>query len=122
MASGGRVTHHLKALLPDPANAVLLVGFQAAGTPGRMLLAGARELRIHGRTVPVRAEVAEIEAFSVHADAGELVDWIRSAECVPERVALNHGEPASTAALAERISRELGLTVVLPHLGEEVLV
>jgi metallo-beta-lactamase family protein len=122
MASGGRVTHHLKALLPDPANAVLLVGFQAAGTPGRMLLDGARELRIHGRTVPVRAEVAEIEAFSVHADAGELVDWIRSAECVPERVALNHGEPASTAALAERISRELGLTVVLPHLGEEVLV
>ena len=122
MASGGRVTHHLKALLPDPANAVLLVGFQAAGTPGRMLLDGARELRIHGRTVPVRAEVAEIEAFSVHADAGELVAWIRSAECVPERVALNHGEPASTAALAERISRELGLTVVLPHLGEEVLV
>lgn len=122
MASGGRVTHHLKALLPDPANAVLLVGFQAAGTPGRMLLDGARELRIHGRTVPVRAEVAEIEAFSVHADAGELVAWIRSAECAPERVVLNHGEPASTAALAERISRELGLTVVLPHLGEEVLV
>ena len=116
------MTHHLKARLPDPANAVLLVGFQAAGTPGRMLLDGARELRIHGRTVPVRAEVAEIEAFSVHADAGELVAWIRSAECVPERVALNHGEPASTAALAERISRELGLTVVLPHLGEEVLV
>ena len=76
----------------------------------------------HAASAITGLSVAEIEAFSVHADAGELVAWIRSAECAPERVVLNHGEPASTAALAERISRELGLTVVLPHLGEEVLV
>ena len=85
MGSGGRVTHHLKALLPDRDNTVLLVGFQAVGTPGRMLLDGAHEIKIHGQYVPVRAEIVEIEAFSVHADASELVDWLMS--CADQAVA-----------------------------------
>lgn len=120
MASGGRVTHHLKALLPDPDNAVLLVGFQAVGTPGRMLLDGARELRIHGRTVPVRAHVAEIEAFSVHADADELLAWVTACDPLPRKVMLNHGEPDASAALAERIRHELGVDVIVPTVGERV--
>jgi metallo-beta-lactamase family protein len=120
MGSGGRVTHHLKALLPDRDNTVLLVGFQAAGTPGRMLLDGAHEIKIHGQYVPVRAEIVEIEAFSVHADSSELVDWLRSCSTPPRQVFVNHGEPAASEALAERIRRELDVAVDVPQAGERV--
>jgi metallo-beta-lactamase family protein len=120
MGSGGRVTHHLKALLPDRDNTVLLVGFQAVGTPGRMLLDGAHEIKIHGQYVPVRAEIVEIEAFSVHADSSELVDWLRSCSTPPRQVFVNHGEPAASEALAERIRRELDVAVDVPQAGERV--
>ena len=122
MGSGGRVTHHLKALLPDNDNTVLLVGFQAVGTPGRMLLDGAHEIKIHGQYVPVRAEVVEIEAFSVHADSSELVDWLRSCRTKPTQVFVNHGEPHASEALAERIRREWDVAVVVPQAGERVRV
>ncbi|MHB1212940.1 MAG: MBL fold metallo-hydrolase RNA specificity domain-containing protein, partial [Candidatus Nanopelagicales bacterium] len=122
MGSGGRVTHHLKALLPDRDNTVLLVGYQAVGTPGRMLRDGAHEIKIHGQYVAVRAEVVEIEAFSVHADAGELIDWLRSADPRPQQVFVNHGEQGSSEALAERIRRELDVAVIVPQPGERVAV
>ncbi|MHB1067241.1 MAG: MBL fold metallo-hydrolase RNA specificity domain-containing protein [Candidatus Nanopelagicales bacterium] len=122
MGSGGRVTHHLKALLPDRDNTVLLVGYQAVGTPGRMLRDGAHEIKIHGQYVAVRAEVVEIEAFSVHADAGELIDWLRSADPRPQQVFVNHGEQDSSEALAERIRRELDVAVIVPQPGERVAV
>ena len=122
MGSGGRVTHHLKALLPDNDNTVLLVGFQAVGTPGRMLLDGAHEIKIHGQYVPVRAEIVEIEAFSVHADSSELIDWLRSCPSKPHQVFVNHGEPSASAALAERIRREWDVAVDVPQAGERIRV
>jgi metallo-beta-lactamase family protein len=122
MAAGGRVVHHLKHLLPDPRNAVVLVGFQAAGTRGRSLLDGARELKMHGRYVPVRAEVAMIDGFSVHADAGELLAWLASAPCAPEVVYVVHGEPEASRALADRVRTELGWSAVVPRDGEIVRV
>ena len=122
MGSGGRVTHHLKALLPDRDNTVLLVGYQAVGTPGRMLADGARELKIHGQYVAVRAEVVEVEAFSVHADAGELVEWLMSASSRPEQVFVNHGEPDAAQSLAERVRDHWDVAVVVPQQGERVRV
>ncbi len=122
MGSGGRVTHHLKALLPDRDNTVLLVGFQAAGTPGRMLLEGAHEIKIHGKYVPVRAEIIEIEAFSVHADAGELIAWLKSGRTKPTQVFVNHGEEASSRALANRIREEWDVAVIVPQPGERIYV
>jgi metallo-beta-lactamase family protein len=122
MGSGGRVTHHLKALLPDADNTVLLVGFQAFGTPGRMLLDGASEIRIHGKPVAVRAEVVEIEAFSVHADAGELIDWLTSCQSRPGQVFVNHGEADASRSLAHRIGHELSVAVTVPTAGERCLV
>jgi metallo-beta-lactamase family protein len=122
MGSGGRVTHHLKALLPDRANTVLLVGFQAIGTPGRMLLDGAHEIKIHGQYVPVRAEIVEIEAFSVHADASELVDWLMSCDRQPSQVFVNHGEPDASQALAQRIRAAWDVAVIVPQPGERVFV
>jgi len=76
MATGGRVLHHLRAVLPDERNTVLFVGYQAAGTRGRRLLEGESEVKIHGEIVPVRARIAAIDSMSAHADAGEILRWL----------------------------------------------
>lgn len=114
MATGGRVLHHLARCLPDPRNAVILVGFQAAGTRGEQLAAGARAVKMLGRYVPVRAQVLVADAFSVHADADELVSWLTGAP-PPEAAYVVHGEPRASAALAERLSTDHGWTAVAPR-------
>jgi metallo-beta-lactamase family protein len=114
MATGGRVLHHLAHFLPDSRNTVLLPGFQAEGTRGRSLLEGASALKIHGRYVPVRAEVVGLSHFSVHADQEELVAWLRSIAREPDATFIVHGEAPASAALRERIRRDLGWTAVVP--------
>lgn len=120
MATGGRVIHHLAQQLPDPRNCVVLTGYQALGTRGRQLLEGARQVKIHGRYVPVRAEVVDVPDFSVHADSGEIVAWLASAPDPPEIVYVVHGEQTSSEALADRIRDELGWSAVVPVPGERV--
>lgn len=120
MASGGRVLHHLAHRLDDPRNTVLLVGFQAAGTRGHSLLTGARAVKMLGRYVPVRAEVVNVPAFSVHADREELLAWLRGAPRPPETVFVVHGEPPASAALEAAIGAELGWTAVTPRYLESV--
>ncbi|MEZ5184423.1 MAG: MBL fold metallo-hydrolase [Candidatus Nanopelagicales bacterium] len=122
MASGGRVLHHLKQMLPDPRHAVVIVGFQAVGTRGRDLVDGAAQVKIHGEYVPVRAQVVDIEGFSVHADADELLGWLGSAPQPPKVVYVVHGEPAASAELARRIGTELGWLAVVARDGERVRV
>ncbi|GGY76382.1 MBL fold metallo-hydrolase [Streptomyces omiyaensis] len=121
MATGGRVLHHLHRLLPDPRNAVVVVGFAAAGTRARDLVDGARTLKMFGEYVPVRAEVADVPHFSAHADAAQIVDWLRNAPA-PHTTYIVHGEPAASATLRDRIDHELGWTAVVPRSGEAVLV
>jgi metallo-beta-lactamase family protein len=120
MATGGRVVHHLVHQLPDPRNCVVVTGYQAEGTRGRLLLDGVQHLKMHGRYVPVRAEVVEVQSFSVHADAGETVDWLRRCPSPPEVTYVVHGEPDASHALARRISDELGWGAVVPRYGERV--
>ena len=120
MATGGRILHHLRNRLPDERNAVLLVGYQGEGTRGRLLLEGARSLRIFRADVPVRAEVINVDAFSGHADAAELVAWLRSLARPPRRIFLVHGEDHARAALVERIRVELGWDAYAPSYGEKV--
>lgn len=120
MATGGRVVHHLARLLPDHRNTVLLVGFQAPGTRGRSLADGARSVRMLGQDVPVRAEVVDIPAFSVHADHDELCRWLDTASPPPEVVYLVHGEPAASAALADTLSQRGTSRVVVAELGDRV--
>ncbi|WP_334143360.1 MBL fold metallo-hydrolase [Rhabdothermincola sp.] len=114
MATGGRVLHHLARCLPDPRNAVILVGFQAAGTRGEQLAAGAPAIKMLGRYVPVRAQVLVVDAFSVHADADELVTWLTAAP-PPETAYVVHGEPRASAALADRLAGDHGWTAVAPR-------
>ncbi len=122
MASGGRVVHHLPHLLPDRRNTIAFTGYQARGTRGRALLDGEREVKVMGRYVPVRAEIVDDEEFSVHADAGELLGWLRELPEAPEIVYVVHGEPESSRALAARIRAELDWCVVVPAAGERGLV
>jgi metallo-beta-lactamase family protein len=117
MATGGRVLHHLYRRLPDPRNAVVLVGYQAAGTRGQLLAAGASTIKLLGRHVPVRSEVAVVDAFSVHADADEIVDWLAPA-AGPETAYVVHGEPTASTALAAHLHWELEWTAVVPRHGE----
>jgi metallo-beta-lactamase family protein len=118
MANGGRILHHLLHRLADPANTVLFVGFQAAGTRGRRILDGEREVKIFGQIVPVRAQVRSISSLSAHADADELTIWASHAKSTPRRVFVTHGEPAASRALADRFHAHFGWDCVLPEFGE----
>lgn len=115
MVTGGRVLHHLIAFAPDPKNAILLCGFQAGGTRGAAIAAGASTVRIYGQDVPIRAEVVQLSAASAHADAGEILDWLRQAPHQPRGVFVTHGEPDAADALRVRIQRELGWAAHVPE-------
>jgi metallo-beta-lactamase family protein len=122
MATGGRVLHHLKAGLPNPRNTVLFVGYQAAGTRGRQLLDGADTVKIHGQLVPVGAAIERIDSMSAHADATEIMRWLRGFSHAPSTTYLVHGEPASLAGLRNRIEKELGWTMHVPDYLDRVTI
>lgn len=120
MATGGRILHHLEHRGGDPRNAVLLVGFQAEGTRGRALAEGATVLKMHGREVPIRAEVKEIRSLSGHADSQGLLDWLATAPSPPRRLFVNHGEPAAARALSACVRGELGCDAHVVAVGETI--
>ena len=120
MATGGRVLHHLKAFAPDPRNTILFTGYQAAGTRGASLAAGAEAVKIHGEYVPVRAEVAAIHGLSAHADRGEILDWLAGFRAPPRRTFLTHGEPVPADALRRAIEERFRWDVAVPEHLERV--
>jgi metallo-beta-lactamase family protein len=120
MATGGRVLHHLSYRLPDANNAVILVGYQAAGTRGRSLLDGASVVKMLGRYVPVRAEVVNVPAFSVHADRAELLAWLATAPARPEIAFIVHGDKNASDSLCAAVRKELGWNAVVPRHLEQV--
>jgi metallo-beta-lactamase family protein len=108
MATGGRVLHHIKAFGPEAKNTILFAGYQAAGTRGARLLAGETELKMFGQWIPIRAEVDNLPELSAHADADEILRWLRGFARPPERTFIVHGEPKASDALRVRIGRTLG--------------
>jgi metallo-beta-lactamase family protein len=120
MASGGRVLHHLKAYAPDPRNTILFAGYQAAGTRGAALVAGAPSVKIHGQYVPVRAEVVNLEALSAHADRDGLLSWLARLPRAPKRVFVNHGEPVAADALRLAIEERFGWPACVPEAGRRI--
>jgi metallo-beta-lactamase family protein len=108
MATGGRVLHHLRLRLPDERTTVLLPGFQAVGTRGRLLQDGAKEIRIHGQSVPVRARVEQMDGLSAHADRDELLQWLASFERPPRTTFVVHGEATQATGLARALAERLG--------------
>ena len=120
MGTGGRVVHHLRDMLPNPKHTVVLVGYQAIGTRGRSLSDGAQFVKMHGELVPVKASVVQIESFSVHADANELMAWMGSATEQPSQVFVVHGEAGAAEVFSDRIHAQLGWASMVPHIGQQV--
>lgn len=115
MLTGGRILHHIASFGGDARNAILLSGFQAGGTRGAALADGAKHLRIFGRDFPVDAEVIQLKAFSGHADADELLNWMQGAEQPPRMTYLTHGEPHASDTLRFRVEHELGWPARAPE-------
>lgn len=118
MATGGRVLHHIAAFGPDHRNTLLFSGFQAAGTRGRNLLEGAREVKMFGQWIQIQAEVANLPMLSAHADSNELLRWLSGFTRPPKRVFIVHGEAEAAEALRVRIDRELGWAAAVSRQDE----
>ncbi|MBI3676080.1 MAG: MBL fold metallo-hydrolase [Proteobacteria bacterium] len=114
MATGGRVLHHIRHYAPDPKNTILFAGFQAGGTRGAAMVAGAQTVKMFGEYVPVRAKVENLEMLSAHADCDELMRWLKTAKTPPKTTFVTHGEPQAADALRHRIEEELGWNCVVP--------
>jgi metallo-beta-lactamase family protein len=117
MATGGRVLHHLARYLGDHRNMVVLTGYQAPGTRGATLAAGGPSLRMHGQDIPVRAEVVQLNSASAHADAGQLLAWLRAMPGAPRRVFVVHGDQEASDRLRYRIENELRWQALVPEHG-----
>lgn len=118
MATGGRVLNHLKRYAPDPRNTILFAGFQAGGTRGAHLVAGASEIKIHGAWHPVRASVHNLDMLSAHADASEIMRWLSGFKAPPRQTFIIHGEPDASDVLRQRIEETLGWAVTVPEQSE----
>jgi metallo-beta-lactamase family protein len=120
MATGGRILHHLRHRLPDPKTTLLFVGYQAAGTRGRLLRDGAERVRIFGEDVAVRATTMATDALSAHADRGELLRWLRGFHRAPDATWCVHGEPEAASALRDAIAAELSWRAEVAADGQRV--
>jgi metallo-beta-lactamase family protein len=119
MATGGRVLHHLRALAGDPRNTILFSGYQAAGTRGASIVGGASEVKMLGQMVSIRAEIAQLDGLSAHADGDEIIAWLGGFKRPPRRTFVTHGEAAAAEALRQRIAATLGWEVEVPGYLQE---
>lgn len=117
MATGGRVLHHIALYAGDHRNMIILTGFQAPGTRGATLASGAKAVRIHGRDVAVNAEVVQLQSASAHADANQILAWLRTMPKAPDQVYVVHGELGASDELRKRIEHELGWRALVPEHG-----
>lgn len=120
MATGGRVLHHLAHHIGNERNTILFAGYQASGTRGARLVHGEKEIKIHGRLYPVRAEIDNLDMLSAHADYKEIIEWLRGFSTQPRRVFLTHGEPEATSSFKFKIEEHLGWNVEIPEYLQQV--
>ncbi|MEO6390542.1 MAG: MBL fold metallo-hydrolase, partial [Pyrinomonadaceae bacterium] len=120
MMTGGRVLHHAVRMVPDENATLVFVGYQAAGTIGRRIQDGEREVRIMKQWVPVRCRVESIGGFSAHADWGEVLRWLSGIPAAPRRAFTTHGEEVSAAAMAEHIREKFGWNIEPAAYGQKV--
>ncbi len=120
MMNGGRILHHLVRYLGDPRCAILIIGYQANGTLGQKLYRGKKDVEVLGERIHVQAEVLSIGAYSAHGDQNKLVRWVNEAEKKPDHIYCTHGEEGASAALATRLTQEVGLRADVPRYGESI--
>ena len=121
MGTGGRVVHHLKNMLPVSKHTVIFCGYQAIGTRGSRLVAGEEEVKMHGEFVAVRATIEQVHSFSVHADANELISWMKAIPTKPKAVFVVHGEAGVAENFADRVEQSLGVHCEAPRLDQRIV-
>jgi len=120
MVTGGRIKHHLVNNISRPESTILFVGYQAEGTPGSQLLGGAKQIRLLGSTLPVRARIIRLDGFSAHADSDGLVAWLSDMHQPPRRVFVTHGEKNAAASFAKYLSEQTGWKTLVPNYQDTV--
>lgn len=120
MCNGGRIQHHLKFNLPHPTTHVLIVGYQGYGSLGRQLVDGAKQVKIHGKTINIGATIHTLNGLSAHAGQNDLLKWFSSLGRAKPKVVLTHGENPQREALASQIEKSYSLKPLLPKLGEVI--
>ena len=120
MCTGGRIKHHLSQHLDNELNTLLFVGYQASGTLGRLILDGARQVRLFGGYRPVCMQVAQIHGFSGHADQRELLTWLGKMPGGPRKVAVVHGGSQVTTLFAGLVASQFGCDVTVPEFGDRI--
>ncbi len=121
MATGGRIIHHLKAFVSNPTTTVVLAGFQAAGTRGRALQDGAKEIKIHRELIPVRATIRILKNSSAHADYVEILDWLEKSKISPRKVFITHGELGAALKMREHITDRFHWSCEVPKQDQEFM-
>jgi metallo-beta-lactamase family protein len=119
MVTGGRVLSYLEHYIGLPETTLIIVGYQAEGTRGRKLLEGAKEIKIHGRYYPVKANVLEIQGLSAHGDQKDLLNWLSELENKPTRVFLVHGENEPLDELRIKVQERYGFDCKVPLMGQD---
>lgn len=119
MMTGGRVLHHALRVLPDENATIVFVGYQAAGTLGRRVADGEKEVKVFGQWVPVRCHTERIGGFSAHADWQEVIRWLQDLPAPPRRVFVTHGEVGSAIAMAQHIRERFNWPVEVPEHGQQ---
>ena len=120
MVTGGRVKHHIVNNITRPESTILFVGYQAIGTPGRILLDGAKEIRLFGQTYAVKANIEKIDGFSSHADHDGLLAWLSDIRKPPLRVFVTHGEEKAATSFAKILSEKTGWKTDVPQYRDTV--
>lgn len=120
MCTGGRIKHHLVNNISRPESTVLFVGYQAAGTLGRQIVDGAKEVRILGQNYPVRARVLQLNGLSAHADRNELLRWLFGIQKPPKCLFVTHGESKASQHFASLVKEKIGWKTIVPEYKDEV--
>ena len=119
MATAGRIRHHLKHNLWNPLNSLIFVGYQAEGSLGRILLDGAKKVKLLGEEINVALEIYDIEGFSGHADQNVLLNWISQFKIKPKKIFIVHGEEKPASTLANLISERFNIEAIIPSIGDK---
>lgn len=117
MCEAGRIRHHLKHNLWRPECTILFVGYQAVGTLGRMLIEGAKEVKLFGESIEIRAQIKQLAGMSGHADKNGLLDWVHGFTQKPKKVFVVHGEDSVCKLFTECLKIEHGINAYAPYSG-----
>ena len=121
MSNGGRILHHERRYLSDPANTIVFVGHQGQGTLGRLILDGATSVKMFGEMIPVRCKKRVISGYSAHADQPQLMKWVDAMRDRVQKVFVVQGEEEQANELAVKLRDELAVNAVVPSVGESVI-